>query len=178
MRRLKIRSKHKEEGFTLIELMVVVLIIAILLAIAIPTFLGARGRAQNRAAESILLNALNAEKTVYTDSQAYSSSATAMATAEPSLSWTSSAPTQGANSVELSTLDSGNAVCVISQAASGNYYAIEDVAQTDSTFAAAGTFYGSNPSTAATVCPTGNTSASAFTGQTGTWGNSTSGGSW
>ena len=36
------RLHGDEDGFTLIELMVVVLIIAILIAIAIPTFLGAR----------------------------------------------------------------------------------------------------------------------------------------
>ena len=47
---------EREGGFTLIELMVVVLIIAIL--IAIPTFLGARTRAQNRAAQASLRNAL------------------------------------------------------------------------------------------------------------------------
>ena len=57
---------EREGGFTLIELMVVVLIIAILIAIAIPTFLGARQRAQNRAAQSSLRNAFTAAKTIYT----------------------------------------------------------------------------------------------------------------
>ena len=70
-RSLIARSRDQEEGFTLIELMVVVLIIAILIAIAIPTFLGARQRAQDRAAQSDLRNGLTAEKTVYTDNQTY-----------------------------------------------------------------------------------------------------------
>ena len=63
--------RDDEEGFTLIELMVVVLIIAILIAIAIPTFLGARERAQDRAAQSNLRNALTAEKTSYTDDETF-----------------------------------------------------------------------------------------------------------
>src|SRR5712692_5628598 len=82
------RRRDEEQGFTLIELMVVVVIIAILIAIAIPTFLGARTRAQDRAAQSNLRNALTAEKVYYTDAQYYVTDSTGLITAiEPSLSY-------------------------------------------------------------------------------------------
>lgn len=61
------RRREDEQGFTLIELMVVVLIIAILIAIAIPTFLGAQDRARDRAAQSDLRNAFTAAKSIATD---------------------------------------------------------------------------------------------------------------
>lgn len=60
----------REDGFTLVELMVVILIIAILIAIAIPTFLGARTRAQDRAAQSELRNTLTAAKVLFADEAA------------------------------------------------------------------------------------------------------------
>jgi type IV pilus assembly protein PilA len=71
--RERLERGREEGGFTLIELMVVVLIIAILIAIAIPTFLGARKRAQDKQAQSNLRNALTAEKTYYVDHQDYAS---------------------------------------------------------------------------------------------------------
>src|SRR5437660_1368946 len=75
-----------EEGFTLIELMVVVLIIAILLAIAIPSFLGARKSAQDRAQQSNLRSVLTAEKTYAVDHDgAYSSDTATLKTVEPNL---------------------------------------------------------------------------------------------
>ena len=87
---LKQRFDREDEGFTLIELMVVVLIIAILLAIAIPTFLGARNSANARAAQSDLRNSLTAEQTNWTNNQAFSSS---LGSIEPSINWVATWPT-------------------------------------------------------------------------------------
>src|SRR5277367_2246152 len=79
-----------ESGFTLIELMVVLLIIAILLAIAIPTFLGVTTSANDRASQSNLTNALTEVKAQYQNSQSYltASLPTATLTASaPEFSW-------------------------------------------------------------------------------------------
>ncbi len=62
-----------EAGFTLIELMVVLLIIAILLAIAIPTFLGVSGSARDRAAQSNLTNGVTDAAAYYQNGQTYDS---------------------------------------------------------------------------------------------------------
>ena len=88
-------DRDDEEGFTLIELMVVVLIIAILIAIAIPTFLGAQNRARDRGAQSNLRNALTAAKTVATDNSGQFDlvDLTALAAAEGSLTYVSATPT-------------------------------------------------------------------------------------
>ncbi|MDX8390766.1 MAG: prepilin-type N-terminal cleavage/methylation domain-containing protein [Mariprofundaceae bacterium] len=64
---------RKEAGFTLIELMIVVAIIGILAAIAIPQFSAYRIKAFNSAAQSDLRNAKLAEEALYADYQGYGS---------------------------------------------------------------------------------------------------------
>jgi type IV pilus assembly protein PilA len=139
---LRRRLERDEEGFTLIELMVVVLIIAILLAIAIPTFLGARTKAQDRAAQSNLRNALTAEKTFYVDNQKYSDNSEAIpaiTAVEPSLKYEVWAPPAlPANGfVDLGLDATATTVCLVSKSASGAVFAIVDV----STGVGAGTHY-------------------------------------
>lgn len=64
----KLRSK---KGFTLIELLIVVAIIGILAAIAIPQFSAYREKAYNSAAQSDLKNSKTTLEAFYAENQKY-----------------------------------------------------------------------------------------------------------
>jgi type IV pilus assembly protein PilA len=135
------KRMRDDRGFTLIELMVVVLIIAILIAIAIPTFLGLRRRAQDRAAQSDLRNGLTAAKAIYTDDEAYTTATPANLDAvEPSLTFTaaaSAAPAPWEVSVAVGGVNDQE-FGAARMSASGTCFYIHDVASDPGS----GTFYG------------------------------------
>ena len=128
--------------------MVVVLIIAILIAIAIPQFLGARQRAQDAATKSDLRNALTAEKTSYTDTQKYTATTATLAAIEPSLKWNVAGGPQ-VTVGDVATTGDANVVCLQQASKSGKTFSIADVASGTS----AGTYYnkGTCSTTLATV---------------------------
>jgi type IV pilus assembly protein PilA len=131
------KRMRDDRGFTLIELMVVVLIIAILIAIAIPTFLGLRRRAQDRAAQSNLRNGLTAGKAFYTDDETYAGFTVAVAEdIEPSLTWVLGATGTDPGEVGI-RLTTSEHLLLTAYSASGTYFCILD----DVTGADAGTFY-------------------------------------
>ena len=128
------QRRDEDEGFTLIELMVVVLIIAILIAIAIPTFLGAQDRARDRGTQSDLRNALTAAKTVATDYSGYflkSSTAdldaATMAATEPSLTFAAIA-SASATDIGVGVGDTGTtlgtSITLLKKSASGTWFAV------------------------------------------------------
>ena len=126
---LRARREDDERGFTLIELMVVVLIIAILIAIAIPTFLGAKSRAQDKAAQSSLRNAFTNAKAIYTDQDAYPAQATLvtnLTTAEPSLSFVANnAASTGPNVISVKQV-SATVVVLAALSKSGTCFTFKD----------------------------------------------------
>jgi type IV pilus assembly protein PilA len=62
---------NTEQGFTLIELLVVIIIIGILLAIAVPSYLGFRGRAADSSAKANVRAALPAVEAYFADKGTY-----------------------------------------------------------------------------------------------------------
>jgi len=101
-----------EEGFTLIELMVVLLIIAILLAIAIPTFLGVTSSASDRAAQSNLTNGLTEAKAIFQNSSSYGTNAaalTAFQASAPEFTWQTAACTTNTNCMSEQVVDASAA---------------------------------------------------------------------
>jgi type IV pilus assembly protein PilA len=131
-----------ERGFSLIELLVVVLVVAILMAIAIPTFLGGRQTAADRGTQANVRNAFSAARIYYNEQFRYSADPAEMLAVEPSLTWTTT-PLDGASSersVFVATFDSPSSaqtVVVVGRTKHGHCFYLKDVMGG----ATAGTFY-------------------------------------
>ncbi len=121
------REEEPEAGFTLIELMMVVLIIAILIAVMIPTFVGARQRAQDRAMQSSMRNALTAAKVIYSDHGDFTEATLAgLAASEPSLVFVASGVTSpGPNVVSVDSTTASYLV-MAGQSRSGTCFFLSD----------------------------------------------------
>ena len=170
--------------------MVVLLILAILLAIAIPTFLGVTKSANDRAAQSNLNTSLvNAKSLFETNSQSYalgatatilsSSMATSLASGNPALAYSATAVTSGLSpaTISVSVAADGKGVVLAAQAKStGNCWYVFDNTATESTAAGngawsvsgvpatPGTFYGESKNTGtAPTCNAGAPTAAAAT---------------
>ncbi len=121
MRRSPRYLLYEDAGFSLIELIVVILIVGLLAAVAIPTFLSQSGKAQDAAAKSQARTALTATNAlgVETDGNYATLSVSTLQSAEPTLR-----DTTGATLV-TATPDPGNrGFTVTSLSPDGNTFTI------------------------------------------------------
>lgn len=85
-------NKRHEEGFSLIEVMVVVMIIAIIVAIGVPAYLGFRQRGQDTQVKSEIANGAKVEAAYGADGNGFTDDAAALALLEPSLDFSGANP--------------------------------------------------------------------------------------
>jgi type IV pilus assembly protein PilA len=104
MERIRERLAH-EEGFTLIELLVVIVILGILLAIAVPSYMGFKDRANNRAAQADLRAAIPSAEAYFADNGTYA--------------------TPGFSDTALAAIDSGLASAVHVVTGTANSYCLQ-----------------------------------------------------
>jgi type IV pilus assembly protein PilA len=120
-----------ERGFSLVELMIIVLIIGILIGISVPTFLVARQRAQDRAAQSNLRAGLAAAMTHWVDARDYDGFDAATAqTIESSLDWQPAGTRPTGNQITIQAPDSGDPVTellLVVRSDSGTFFCLGQV---------------------------------------------------
>ena len=121
------RTERADDGFTMVELMVVIGIIGVLIAVMIPTLLQARKPAQDRLAQNLLRSSLTAAKAVETSEGAVPT-ASALGNEESAVVFVGSGTTAPAGqrrvSVDTTTVAGVDYLIMASFASSGRCFAI------------------------------------------------------
>jgi prepilin-type N-terminal cleavage/methylation domain-containing protein len=130
LRRHLDKTRHDESGFTLLELMVVLTVLAALLTMVIPSVLSYQNKVQDRAAQARLRYALTAEKVVFVDGLQYTAAAPDLLQVEPALSYSGAVPPATVDTVGVAvntTTAINDTVVVAAKSQSGICWYVKDI---------------------------------------------------
>lgn len=131
--------RRSDAGFTLVELMVTIMIVAVLLGLVLPTFLGARRNATHRALQADLRTAFAAASVVLVDQGQYLENSAVMDALEPALLWATGDTPLAEGTIYIHVHGAPNEVFLSGVSTSGTCFYLRDAA-------AGATSYASDPS--------------------------------
>ena len=134
-----------ERGFSLIEMLTVMMIMGILAAIAVPTFAGSKRNGQDALAQTSLRTGLSAQRTYYVDYQAYTTDEAILRQIESQLAFDTTDAKQSGVMAAVGGTPGDQAVVLVSTSESGNQFCLMNIATTLSSGvngqSAPGTYY-------------------------------------
>lgn len=120
-------ARRDDRGFTVLELIVVVVIMGVLLLIAVPAFQGVRNRAADTAARARATDGLKTQKVYFTDSERYGDAAQVEAL-EPTVDFETYDPATGpaVQGKVYVRLDGAAVVTLVSRSSTGRCFWTRD----------------------------------------------------
>ena len=126
------RLRATQDGFTLVEVMVVVLVLGVLIAVGLPMFLGAKARAEERRAQAQLRTGLTAGLTYWTEGGTFTGfdlgcsgvhgACAVAAQEESSVAWVGpGGPTDSQVSIVFAA---GNNLLLVARSTGGEYFCV------------------------------------------------------
>ena len=113
--------RHAQEGFTLIELIIVMAIIAILLAVAVPAYTGFSDRAEHSVAQANVRAVIPAVERFYSDNETYVGLDNAASAPVPGLAHYDASTTNKVT-VAATPAPSQSSYCIYSTAGKATYF--------------------------------------------------------
>lgn len=116
--------RTRDEGFTLVELMVVVMIVAVLLTIGLASFFGMRRVADDTGVQLDLVTAAKVQALQHLETGEFSDTAATLLASEPNLSYSAAGVPAGTIAVVIEAGREAIDVCLFAQTNHGDWFSL------------------------------------------------------